>query len=198
MSTVEQKLQKIEGIILQKANARADDLIFKAMAKKNESLEKKELEVLQRKYKEINKETMEIRKKTTQYISNFEIKNKRELLLKKDDFCNRIFESVFIKLCNFAKTSDYELFFKNKIADLNLNDQLDNLTFFIKNEDEILKNLILNNFDNFISIKEVSDIKIGGMKIINQHTGLCIDETLDTKLDEQKLWFYSHSDLLSY
>ena len=31
--------------------------------------------------------------------------------------------------------------------------------------------------------------------MVNNNTGICIDETLDTKLNEQKPWFYSNSKL---
>ncbi len=194
MSTTEQKLQKIESIILQKANSKADDIVFKAISTKNDSLEKAEIAVLQNKYKEINKETTEIRRATTQHISNFEIKNKRKLLIKRDDFCNRIFENVFVNLCNFTKTSEYENLFISKINKLNCNN-LSGVSFYIKANDKILTDIIINKFGDKINIKEVSDIQIGGFKMVNNNTGICIDETLDTKLNEQKPWFYSNSKL---
>lgn len=205
MSTTEQKLQKIEDIILQKASARADELVFKAIAQKNEMIEEKEIEVLKKKYKEINKKTLEIRRQTTQRISNFDIKNKRKLLLKKNDFCNQIFENVFVKLCNFTKTKKYkELFLNifNKSKNLSNQDlfnmNLKDLDFYIKSNDKILADIIKEIFGDVSNIIEVDDIKIGGVKIINKKNGICLDETLDTKLLEQKTWFYSNSQLLSY
>ena len=197
MSTTEQKLRKIEEIILEKANSKADDLIFKAMTQKNEMLEEKEIEVLQKKYKEINKETMEIRRKTTQYISDFEIKNKRKLLLKRDEFSNQIFENVFVKLCNFTKTDDYYKMFEKKLNELKFNN-LSDIAFYVRPDDNILDNLIKKKFGENSEIKKDLDIKIGGLKIVNKNTGLCIDETLDTKLIDQRAWFYSNAQLLTY
>ena len=43
------------------------------------------------------------------------------------------------------------------------------------------------------SVIEDDDIKIGGFKAVNSLTGLCLDETFDSKLEEQKAWFYSNS-----
>ncbi|MBP0979030.1 MAG: hypothetical protein J6C55_00055 [Oscillospiraceae bacterium] len=197
MSTTEQKLRKIEEIILEKANSKADDLIFKAMTQKNELLEEKEIEVLQKKYKEINKETTEIRRKTTQYISDFEIKNKRQLLLKRDEFCNQIFENVFVKLCNFTKTDDYSKMFEKKLSELRL-ENISDIVFYIKSDDQILCDLIKKKFGESLKIKQDVDIKIGGLKIVNKNTGLCLDETLDTKLMDQRSWFYSNAQLLAY
>lgn len=197
MSTTEQKLKKIEEIILEKANLKADELVFKAMTRKNEMLEEKEIEVLQKKYKEVNRETLELRRKTAQHISNFEIKNKRELLLKRDEFCNQIFENVFVKLSNFTKTDLYIQMFEKKLDEQNNNNIVD-MVFYLKCEDKALYDLIQRKFGMNSKIKEVSDIKIGGVKIINTKTGLCADETLDTKLADQKQWFYSNIDLLSY
>lgn len=194
MSTIEQKLQKIENIILQKANAKADDMVFTALSTKNTFLEKVEIAVLQNKYKEINKETTKIRRTTTQHISNFEIKNKRKLLIQRDDFRNRIFENVFVKLCNFTKTPNYTNLFTSKINSINYNN-LNDIDFYIKINDQILTSIIINKFNNTVSIKEVSDIQIGGFKMVNKKNSICIDETLDSKLNEQKPWFYSNSKL---
>jgi len=38
-------------------------------------------------------------------------------------------------------------------------------------------------------------IKIGGIKVMNQSSGIFLDETLDSRLEDQKPWFYSHSGL---
>lgn len=197
MSTTEQKLQKIEELILKKANAKADDLIFNAMTQKNEMLEEKEIEVLQKKYKEINTETLNIRKKAVQHIAEYELKNKRKLLLAKDDFTNRIFENVFVKLCKFTKKDEYRELFKKKLKKME-NKNILEIDFYIKSDDGVLDSLIKDIFGDEVNIKEDSDIKIGGFKMINNKTGLCLDETLDSKLSEQKSWFYCNSELLSY
>ena len=203
MSTTEQKLQKIKDIILQKANIKADELVFKAMAQKNEMIEEKEIEVLKKKYKEINKKTLEIRRETTQRISNFDIKNKRKLLLKKNDFCNQIFENVFVKLCNFVKTEKYKELFEQKL-ERNLKNSfeqfsdLSSLNFYVKHGDEAIMECLDKVFGKTISVLQEDEIKIGGVKVVDSNNGLCWDETLDTKLVEQKNWFYANSQELSY
>lgn len=197
MSTTEQKIKKIEDIILQKAGAKADSIISKAMAQKKDLLEEKEMEFLQKKYKEINTATLDIRRKTTQYISSFEIKNKKRLLLKRDDFCNRIFENVFIKLCNFTTQEKYVDMFREKLKNINYQD-LSVINFYIKKGDKALSDVIISRFGADVSIIEDSDIKIGGFRSVNKFTGLCLDETFDNKLSEQKSWFYSNSKLFSF
>ena len=197
MSTTEQKIKKIEDIILQKAGAKADSIISKAMAQKKDLLEEKEMEFLQKKYKEINTATLDIRRKTTQYISSFEIKNKKRLLLKRDDFCNRIFENVFIKLCNFTTQEKYVDMFREKLKNINYQD-LSVIDFYIKKGDKALSDVIISRFGADVSIIEDNDIKIGGFRSVNKFTGLCLDETFDNKLGEQKSWFYSNSKLFSF
>ena len=197
MSTAEQKLKNIESMILQKANKRANDIISKAIDQKNQMLEEKEIEILQKKYKEINKITLDIRRKMTQYISDFEIKNKKKLLLQRDDFCNRIFENVFTKLCKFTKQEEYTRMFGEILRNQKIED-LSTLVFYIKSGDIPLRDTISDIFGENVKIEEAMDIKIGGLRIINCATGVCHDETLDTKLEEQKSWFYSNSDVLSF
>lgn len=197
MSTTEQKIKKIEDIILQKAGAKADSIISKAMAQKRDLLEEKEMEFLQKKYKEINTATLDIRRKTTQYISSFEIKNKKRLLLKRDDFCNRIFENVFVKLCNFTTQEEYVNMFQEKLKNMKYQD-LSIIDFYIKKGDVAIKDAIISRFGDDVSIIEDGSIRIGGFKSVNKLTGLCLDETFDNKLDEQKSWFYSNSKLFSF
>ena len=197
MSTTEQKIKKIEDIILQKASAKADSIISKAMAQKRDLLEEKEMEFLQKKYKEINTATLDIRRKTTQYISSFEVKNKKKLLLKRDDFCNRIFENVFVKLCNFTTQEEYVHMFQEKLKNMKYQD-LSIIDFYIKKGDVALKDAIISRFGDDVSILEDGTIKIGGFRSVNKLTGLCLDETFDNKLDEQKSWFYSNSKLFSF
>lgn len=197
MSTTEQKIKKVEDIILQKAGAKADSIISKAMAQKRDLLEEKEMEFLQKKYKEINTATLDIRRKTTQYISSFEIKNKKRLLLKRDDFCNRIFENVFVKLCNFTTQEEYVNMFQEKLKNMKYQD-LSIIDFYIKKGDVALKDAIISRFGDDVSIIEDGSIRIGGFKSVNKLTGLCLDETFDNKLDEQKSWFYSNSKLFSF
>ena len=38
-------------------------------------------------------------------------------------------------------------------------------------------------------------IHIGGIKVMNQSSGIFLDETLDSRLEDQKPWFYSNSGL---
>lgn len=197
MSTTEQKIKKIEDIILQKASAKADSIISKAMAQKRDLLEEKEMEFLQKKYKEINTATLDIRRKTTQYISSFEVKNKKKLLLKRDDFCNRIFENVFVKLCNFTTQEEYVHMFQEKLKNMKYQD-LSIIDFYVKKGDVALKDAIISRFGDDVSILEDGTIKIGGFRSVNKLTGLCLDETFDNKLDEQKSWFYSNSKLFSF
>ena len=182
---------------MQKASAKADSIISKAMAQKRDLLEEKEMEFLQKKYKEINTATLDIRRKTTQYISSFEVKNKKKLLLKRDDFCNRIFENVFVKLCNFTTQEEYVHMFQEKLKNMKYQD-LSIIDFYVKKGDVALKDAIISRFGDDVSILEDGTIKIGGFRSVNKLTGLCLDETFDNKLDEQKSWFYSNSKLFSF
>ena len=108
-----------------------------------------------------------------------------------------LFENVFVKLCNFTKTDDYSKMFEKKLSELRL-ENISDIVFYIKSDDQILCDLIKKKFGESLKIKQDVDIKIGGLKIVNKNTGLCLDETLDTKLMDQRSWFYSNAQLLAY
>ena len=195
MATVEQRLKRIENTILQEANSKAEEIIFKAMSTKNESLEEAEIAILQRLYGELNEEISSVRNKTAQYISRCEMKNKKKLLAKRDELFKRIFDNVFSMLIEFTKEDQYKQAFINKIRNLNCTLDLDFLEFQIKKDDQVLKLGISDEFQGKATIVETEDILIGGFKIINKKTGICMDESIDTYLHDQRGWVYTNSKL---
>ncbi|MEG1066748.1 MAG: hypothetical protein RSD85_04270, partial [Erysipelotrichaceae bacterium] len=60
-------------------------------------------------------------------------------------------------------------------------------------KDSNYKELAIETYSN-ADFKEDDTIVIGGFKIIT-NTGIIIDETLDTLLNEQKEWFYNNAKL---
>ena len=109
MSTTEQKLQKIEDIILQKANVKADELVFKAMAQKNEMIEednnkekeniKEEKPQKEEKKEEISTEQKEIRKGEFKVAETYKVKPKKTIAI---SICIILLVAVLILSTGFA------------------------------------------------------------------------------------------------
>lgn len=67
------------------------------------------------------------------------------------------------------------------------------LEFFVRQEDMILCDEICKALDRTLEIKPADDIKLGGVKAVGIKTESLADDTLDTKLEEQKKLFVEHS-----
>lgn len=196
MSTVEQKLSRIEMTVLQEANAKADDMISKALELKKQELEKSQMDTLQRLYHEVREETNKIRTMSIQNLSKHEMENKKMLLAKRSELVARIFGSVSTKLSDFVNTPEYEDLFSLKLKDMYKKYPTDFRVFHVKHSDDVLKKLILSIFGPSTNIVDSPEIKIGGFRIVNDIKGIFMDETFDSKLEDQKSWFYANSGLV--
>ena len=64
-----------------------------------------------------------------------------------------------------------------------------------KLKDKKLADKIKSAFSPSCEVKSSKEIKIGGITGRSASLGLIADETLDTKLDGQREWFYQNSGL---
>jgi V/A-type H+-transporting ATPase subunit E len=69
------------------------------------------------------------------------------------------------------------------------------MTFFIGPSDETCRKVIINQFGKTAKIENDPAITIGGFKVVSDAMKLEIDETLDSKLENNKTWFFANSKL---
>ena len=72
---------------------------------------------------------------------------------------------------------------------------LEGTVVMVRREDYHLAAKIGGHFGKNVRILADEAIKIGGIKVMNQSSGIFMDETLDSRLEDQKPWFYSNSGL---
>jgi V/A-type H+-transporting ATPase subunit E len=59
----------------------------------------------------------------------------------------------------------------------------------MKKNDLRFKDNIISILGRGVTFKESDDIEIGGIRALDPDKGILIDETLDTKLEDQRKWF---------
>lgn len=166
-----------------------------AAAFKRKELQKAEAEVLRDSYILIQKEMAQMRKSIDSEVSKVQIQNKKELLTLRQDLTEKVFLNAKEKLISYTKTDDYLNLLKKsakKMSDI-LNGK--NTILFLKKEDLIFKNEIATAFEKPCKFKEDNNIKIGGILGLDEKLGLVVDETLDSKLENEKSWFSENSGL---
>ena len=177
------------------AKEQQKEIKLTAASFKRKELQKAEAEVLRDSYILIQKEMAQMRKSIDSEVSKAEIQSKRELLKQRKELMEKVFLKAKEKLISYTKTQEYENLLKK--SSQNIASMLDTTgtTLFVKKEDLNFKNEILAFFEKKCTVKEKNDIKIGGILGVNEKLGLIIDETLDSKLENERNWFSENSGL---
>lgn len=195
MATIEERYQMIETEIMEDAQAKADKLRAQAEEYRQSALKKAEDEVLQELYSKIQDEISEIRGSTTRSVSQQEAQSRQSLLLKREELTNSVFLHVRKMLLEYTKTPAYQKFMLDLAKEMAKIYPLENSTIMLKADDYSMASQLDEVFGKKCRILADENIHIGGMKLMNQGAGIFVDETLDSRLEDQKPWFYSHSGL---
>lgn len=195
MATIEERYQMIETEIMEDAQAKADKLRAQAEEYRQSALKKAEDEVLHELYSKIQDEISEIRGSTTRSVSQQEAQSRQSLLLKREELTNSVFLHVRKMLLEYTKTPAYQKFMLDLAKEMAKIYPLVNSTIMLKADDYSMASQLDEVFGKKCRILADENIHIGGMKLMNQGAGIFVDETLDSRLEDQKPWFYSHSGL---
>jgi len=128
-------------------------------------------------------------------INHIMTDNARVLMNKRLELLNSVFDDVKKKLLSFSKSQAYQTLMSKKVEALNHVFQDQKVTFDIKNDDDLLKEVIQKKFKGTIEIQTNDKIRFGGFFARCVKKGIEVDETLDFKLDDKKQWFYEKSNL---
>lgn len=195
------------------AEEQRNKIRFESESFKKQELEKAESEGLREAYTLIQREMAAIRTEISSQLSRDEMASRQKLFEKRNQMTDTVFEKVAEKLTEFTKTADYEKLLLESVKKIAQALKAEDVIFFVKESDlrfaekikfaytsEILKDKkfsdkIKSAFSPSCEVKTSKEIKIGGITGRSASLGLIADETLDTKLDGQREWFYQNSGL---
>ncbi|MGE4321273.1 MAG: hypothetical protein AB7E61_07485 [Acholeplasmataceae bacterium] len=141
-----------------------------------------------------NRGLREIRVGYQNQINQIGVNYDEELIKKRLEMSDHVFQGVISKIKAFIKTKAYETYIKEKIEDTLNNVQKTSYIFKIAPKDQVIKKII-QALDSTYQIEEDESITYGGFILYLPKQRVEINETLDQKIDEQKDWFYKHSKL---
>lgn len=134
-----------------------------------------------------NKMTAQLAKKTQE--------GQKKLYIERSAMTDEVFKLAADKLVAFTQTDKYKSMLidgAKEIADL-FGDE--DCVIYVKESDMSLDSQIRELFSGNAEVKTDNTIEIGGVKGFCKSMGIIADETLDTKLDEQRGWFVENADL---
>lgn len=195
------------------AEEQRNKIRFESESFKKQELEKAETEGIREAYTLIQREMAAIRTEISSQLSRDEMASRKKIFEKRNKMAENVFEKVTQKLVEFTKTADYEKLMLESVKKIAQALKADDVIFFIKEsdlkfadkikvaytaerlKDKKLADKIKSAFSPSCEVKSSKEIKIGGITGRSASLGLIADETLDTKLDGQREWFYQNSGL---
>ena len=174
----------------QKHQIRSEVERFKA-----EELKKAEDEGIRDAHALIQKEMASMRAGIAGELAKKEDEGKRQLYHRREEMVSEVFLKAKEKLLEYTKTDEYKAALKKdakQAADFFTDDEI---TVYLKDDDMGMQSELSDIFKNNCSFKAASDITIGGLKAQCSSRGIVLDFTLDTKLENRRVWFLQNSKL---
>ncbi|MFW5894327.1 MAG: V-type ATP synthase subunit E [Bacillota bacterium] len=154
----------------------------------NDELEKKMDKYLDRELRSLNTDF-------SSEINRIHTENHRKLMDKRKGLLQEVFSEAEKKIQAFVASKGYRTLMKKKVQEtIDFLDAQD-IVFIIKEDDETLRDVLKDDFKDAYDVETDADIRFGGFRAESREKGLETDETFTRKLEEQKEWFYAHSNL---
>lgn len=119
---------------------------------------------------------------------------RKEVFGKRDEIATRTLSEAGEKLRSFTESAEYKDFIITSAGKILEVFGSGSVTLLLRSEDMSFEADILKKFP-YVSVSKDESIKIGGVKGINSLVTLLIDDTLDSRLENQKRWFEENSGL---
>ena len=116
------------------------------------------------------------------------------LFTKRTEITDEVFKKAYDKLYEFAASEEYADFLKSSLEEASRILVDERCTVYIRDKDLSFKKLISEQLA-VSEIKTDKSIKLGGIKVICETKGIELDDTLDTRLSDQRGWFIENSGL---
>ncbi len=185
---------------------------FLTAIKKYSALEREQIQkdIAEIKEEEIKKAEAKAEKDVESYISKqyslnkaavtsqYSVKNlesQRRIYKMREEITSTVFKKAKDRLIEFTYTSDYKnllLGYGKEIADVFKDNSC---IVYLKNDDLKYADEIKSAFKGKVTVKADNMIKIGGIIANCMALNMVADNTLDSKLNNQKEWFIENSQL---
>lgn len=139
----------------------------------------------------------DISKRKSAIVNDLALKQLGErnaLFSERQSICDKVFEEARVKLLDFTKTEDYTEFLQRSLKEIAALCGTDSCEISVCPADEDKRGLILSLIPG-ASVSADNHITLGGIRAYCPQKGVMMDDTLDTRLNEQRRWFVENSGL---
>ncbi len=191
MATLEERYEMIHSAILRNAKTSVAKLRAEEDDFRKRSLHNAKQSVLNELYDRTQDEITELSFSAPKTESSC----RYSLLVKRDEITDKVFVQVKKRLLTYTKTDLYENYMLDLAEKMAFKYPQENLVVLLKKSDYHMAAKLHEIFGENCRIMVDSDMQIGGLRLMNQSSGLFVDESYDNKLEELKPWFYINSGI---
>lgn len=186
----QEKLSKFKQAVFNDIEAKISAIQKEAEELKKASLAQTEDEQLNDAYSYIQNNVAKIKAEYKLMIAKADLAAKQDVLLKREDYRLAMLESVRSRLVDFTKTAEYKEYLLHKFEAISKSYSLDHSMILFNEADSWLEQEIMSKYQlEDCQFQASPTVKIGGFSIRNETNGYLIDETLESKLQEQIPYF---------
>lgn len=142
------------------------------------------------------KDKLEAKKnEQTSKIAKLMQEGQRKLFLERAEMTESVFKKAEEKLIEFTKTTKYSELLNNYAKNISALFDGKSCIIYVNERDMALADQIKTLFGGKAELCADKTIKIGGLKGYCEALSIVADETLDSKLNAQREWFFENSGL---
>ncbi len=176
------------------AQQQSDAILKEAEEFRKQEIERATKEAITDAYTLIQKNiTVEKAKIVTEYAKLAQ-KSRSEIFIRRNAIVDEIFQKSTDKLLSFTKTAEYDEYIKKSASEIAKLFENKNCVISIKKDDANKADMIKTIISN-CTVEYDDSILIGGIKGFCEEMSIIADDTLDTKLSNQRQWFAENSNL---
>lgn len=196
METQDKSLSIFLECINESARKVIDEILEQADAYEKQALEKAKQEAAQKSWEYIKSESEKIKTQTNRSISKANMAMKKQLVEKRAEIANTVFQKVAEKLATFSQTSEYRDFLLRSVQKFAAFYKDLPFTVMVRESDLRYSGFLKENVKTLSAVEADNSIVLGGCKAKSPKSNAELDDTLDIRLENQKSWFYENSQLI--
>lgn len=185
----------IQEAVLSAAEAESSAIIRQTDEYRRRELDKVENKVLTELYGRIQNEVSHMHTDSTATVSQHEAQCRRALLRRREELTNQLFEDVAARLREYAKTPEYADALAGTARRLAEQYPVHGSQVYFCPADRARLPELQQIFGAGCTVTPSEQIRLGGLILENKSAGLVVDETLDSRLSDQRRWFYANSGM---
>lgn len=194
MSYDKEKLSRFQNTVLSEADEKIQKMKEEAQEYEKSELEKTRQQEYDRIFTYMQAQVRNLEWKYRRIVTKKSLEVKREVLICRNELTEKVFAQTKEKLLQFANSAEYKDYLLNRLKTAVKDFPCNGASIAVRAEDFAFEKDLLET-SGVASVVVDKSNQLGGFCIINQQSGLLLDETLASDLIEQRQYFYQISGM---